>query len=99
MDLALDNLQRFICHKTNEPTFTDINGTQCHSLYYLIQNIHNMVHLSASLQGVKSYSQHMTVNHLMVRNMEYPLLLVPLWTGVVAPDRVLSMGQIELFDI
>ena len=23
----------------------------------------------------------------------------PLWRGVVAPDRVLSMGQIELFDI
>ena len=22
-----------------------------------------------------------------------------LWPGVVAPDRVLSMGQIELFDI
>ena len=22
----------------------------------------------------------------------------PLWPGVVAPDRVLSMGQIELFD-
>ena len=26
-------------------------------------------------------------------------LPVPLWPGVVAPDRVLSMGQIELFDI
>ena len=23
----------------------------------------------------------------------------PLWPGVVAPERVLSMGQIELFDI
>ena len=23
----------------------------------------------------------------------------PLWPGVVAPDRVLSIGQIELFDI
>ena len=27
------------------------------------------------------------------------LLPVPLWPGVLAPDRVLSMGQIELFDI
>ena len=27
------------------------------------------------------------------------LLLGPLWLGVVAPDRVLSMGQIQLFDI
>ena len=28
-----------------------------------------------------------------------PSLLGPLWSGVVAPDRVISMGQIELFDI
>ena len=27
-----------------------------------------------------------------------PLLPGPLWTGLVAPDRVLFMGQIELFD-
>ena len=26
-----------------------------------------------------------------------PLFPSPLWPGVVAPDRVLSMGQIELF--
>ena len=26
-----------------------------------------------------------------------PLLPGPIWPGVVAPDRVLSMGQIELF--
>ena len=28
-----------------------------------------------------------------------PLFPGPLWPRVVAPDRVLSMGQIELFDI
>ena len=28
-----------------------------------------------------------------------PLLPNPLWSGVIAPDRVLFMGQIELFDI
>ena len=28
-----------------------------------------------------------------------PSLPGPLWPGVIAPDRVLSMGQIELFDI
>ena len=28
-----------------------------------------------------------------------PLLPGSLWPGVVAPDRVPSMGQIELFDI
>ena len=27
------------------------------------------------------------------------LLLSPLWSGVVASDRILSMCQIELFDI
>ena len=28
-----------------------------------------------------------------------PMLPGPLWPGVVAPDRVLSMSQIELFDL
>ena len=28
-----------------------------------------------------------------------PLLQGPIWHGVVAPDRVLSMAQIELFDV
>ena len=28
-----------------------------------------------------------------------PSLAVPLWPRVVAPDRVLSVGQIELSDI
>ena len=28
-----------------------------------------------------------------------PSLPGPLWSGVVAPDRVLSMGKIEQFDI
>ena len=28
-----------------------------------------------------------------------PLIPGPLWPRVVAPDRVLSIGQIELFDI
>ena len=28
-----------------------------------------------------------------------PLLPGPLWTEVVVPDKVLSIGQIELFDI
>ena len=28
-----------------------------------------------------------------------PLLSGPFWLGVVAPDWVLSMGRIELFDI
>ena len=49
MDLALNNLEGLICHKT-QPT----NQT---------------------------------------------LLPDSLWPGVVAPDRVLSIGQIELFDI
>ena len=28
-----------------------------------------------------------------------PSLPGQLWRGVIAPDRILSMGQIELFDI
>ena len=28
-----------------------------------------------------------------------PLLPGPLWPGVIAPDRVLPVGQVELFDI
>ena len=28
-----------------------------------------------------------------------PLLPGPLWPGVIAPDRILSVGQIEFFDI
>ena len=35
-------------------------------------------------------------------NTEYLFIFItpgPLWPGVVAPDRFLSMGQIEVFDI
>ena len=35
----------------------------------------------------------------MLSNHSLPLLQGSLWLGVVTPDRVLSMGQIELFDI
>ena len=35
----------------------------------------------------------------MRSNLSLPLLPGPLCPGVLAPDRVLSMGQIELFDI
>ena len=34
----------------------------------------------------------------MISTPSLPLLPGPLWSEVVAPDRVLSMGQIELFD-
>ena len=46
--------------------------------------------------------QFMTLNNLMVEfqgSVEYPLLLIPFGPGVVVPARVLSMGQIDLFDI
>ena len=35
----------------------------------------------------------------MPSTLSLPLLLGPLWPGMVVPDRVLSMGQIECFDI
>ena len=36
---------------------------------------------------------------VMSSTLSLPLLPGPLWPGVVAPDSVLSIGQIELFDI
>ena len=38
-------------------------------------------------------------NHYTTGTPLLPLLPGPLWPGMVALDRVLSMGQIELFDI
>ena len=35
----------------------------------------------------------------MQNTSSLPSLLGPLWPGVLTPDRVLSMGQIELVDI
>ena len=55
--------------------------------------------------------QDMTLNHLMTRyhiilelwgkqsTLSFLLLSAPLWLGVLVPDRVLFMSQIELFDI
>ena len=60
---------------------------------------------TASLQWDKipqASVQDMTLKHMELRgNVEYPSLLwLPgqLWPRVVAPDRVLSIGQIILFD-
>ena len=38
-------------------------------------------------------------NHYTTSIPLLPLLPDPLWLGVEAPDKVLSMAQIELFDI
>ena len=35
----------------------------------------------------------------MLSTSSFPWLPCALWPKVVVPDRVLSMGQIELFDI
>ena len=35
----------------------------------------------------------------MRSTLSLPSLSGPLWPGLVAPDRVLSIGQIQLFDI
>ena len=32
-------------------------------------------------------------------NVVYPFIAIALWPTLAAPDRVLSMGQTELFDI
>ena len=39
---------------------------------------------------------------MALRKVEFPFITIapgPLWLAVVAPDGVLSLGQIELFDI
>ena len=47
----------------------------------------------------------MTLNNLMLElwgmQRTFSLLVLPglLWPGVVAPDRVISVGRIERFDI
>ena len=63
---------------------------------------------TASLRRGKTQAMSiliMTLNYLMaifsgaLGNMENPLIAIslsPLWPGVVAPDRVLFMGQIKL---
>ena len=56
MDLVLNNLQRLICHKTNQTKPAVLE-----------------------LWGMRS-------------TPSLPLLPGPLWPGVVAPDRALSMG-------
>ena len=40
----------------------------------------------------------MTLNNMMV-STTLPSLPGPLWLGVVAPDMLLSMGQIELYRV
>ena len=64
MDLVLNNLQRFICHKT---------------------------------QQTNQLTNQIVLNFWgMQRNSSLPLFPGSLWLGVVAPDRDLSLGQIEL---
>ena len=67
MDLALKNLQRWICHKTQ-------------TTYQLTDS---EVRVMLEIWGVRSTTS-------------LPSLPVSLGPGVVALDRVLSMGQIDL---
>ena len=70
MDLALNNLQRLICHKTQQ----------------------TKPKLSDDEAPVSEFSEIWSIFLL-------PSLPGLLWSIVVAPDRVLSMGETELFDI
>ena len=67
MDLALNDLQRLICHKT-QPTNQQFDGEVPGMLVFL---------------GMQSTPSS-------------PSLPDPLLLGVVAPDKVQSMSQIEL---
>ena len=54
-----------------------------------------------TLKNMKSDGETTVMLELfgMCGTPSFPLLPGPLWFRMVAPDRVLSMGQIELFDI
>ena len=59
--------------------------------------------LTATLQRGKITSQRVSWYDIKpLENTEYPFIAIvpgPLWPGVVVSVWVLSMGQIELFDI
>ena len=91
MDLALNNLQMLICHKT-QPTNTP----------------------NVFLQRAKPPTNEYPVDDSKQYDSEAPVMMelwvmwstpsLPsfpglLWPKVVTFDKVLSMGQIELFDI
>ena len=49
--------------------------------------------------GKQSDSEALVMLEFWGRQSASSLPSLPFWLGVVAPDRVLSMGQIELFNI
>ena len=104
-DLTLNNLQGLICHKT-QPTNPTIISTCKHCPVDWGSRIHRL-HLSREIRpptnecsGYDTKSDVEVSVRLELWGMwstrSLPSLLGPLWFGVVAPDRVLSMGQIEL---
>ena len=105
MDLALNNLQRLICHKTKQTIRVVVSVMILsmgqierfrHSLYFKPfycspSQLELLNTLTASLQKILRTSVlDLTLNYLM------PSLPGPLSLVMVAPDRVLSMGQIEI---
>ncbi len=90
----INNLQRFMCHKTKQIGY----GWKIHQL-------HRYRGLTPPANDCPSYDTKQSDGEapVMLWGMQstpsLPLLPGPLWPGVVAPDRVLSIYQTEPFDI
>ena len=81
-NLTLNNLQWLICHRTKPNTCFSAEGdNECSE--YVIKQSDGEVPVMLELWGVQCTPTLLSLQGL-------------LWTGVIAPDRVLSMGQIEL---
>ena len=89
MDLALNNLHRFICHKiqTNKQTNFKPVIPRIHQLF-LCRGVRPPKDCPG--YDTKQSDSEITLMMDLWGNAEYN------WPGVVAPDRVLFIGQIEL---
>ena len=101
MDLALNNLQRWICHKTkqtkpNQSIYLKTCpvgwGCRIHRLY-LCKGVRPPRNEYPGYDTKQSDGEVPAVLELwgMLSTPSLPLLPGPLLTGVVAPDRALSM--------
>ena len=84
-DLALNNIQGPIYHNHNQLSCPVVWGNRIHRL-----------HLCRGVKKRVSWYDTKQSDWGMRSTPSLPSLPGPLWPGMVAPDRVLSMGQIKL---
>ena len=93
MDLALNNLEPLICHKTQPTNFLKYSpvGWGC--------RIHQLHICSGVRPPNECPGYDIKQSDGALGNVVYPFTAIVPRSTLVTPDRVLSMGQIELFDI